>query len=218
LSDIIEIKKGFEGLDKNLLLKFILAFFILCCTNLYSKSIQNTQLDTLKSQNRYRATIINGDTVPIVYLQPFFAVDKKVFKNDRKKRKYYTLVAKVKKVLPIARDAGKRYLELNKQLVSKTDNEKKDLMHRVEREIKRDYKDRIERLSYSEGAILLKLIDRETGSTAYSVVKELRGTFSAWFWNGVATFFDANLKSEYDPQNDDKDIEDIVYMIDHGLL
>jgi hypothetical protein len=193
---------------------FLFGFFIVklaFCQN--SKSA-----DSSLTQKLYRATIINGDTIAIVNLHPYYAVEKRVFKNKRRERKYYSLVAKVKKVLPIARDAGKMYKTLNSQLINKSDRDKIFLMKRVESEIKRKYTKTIEALSYSEGMILLKLIDRETGNSAYHLVEELRGEFKAWFWQGVGRFFDVNLKQEYDPIEDDKDIEEIVFQIDKGLI
>jgi hypothetical protein len=124
----------------------------------------------------------------------------------------------VKKVLPYARMAGKRYKELNDQLVNKSQGERVVLMRRVEKEIKRDFSKEVQNMTITQGRILLKLIDRETGVTAFNVVKELRGSFSAMFWQSVSIFFDGNLKSEYDPEGDDKEIESIIYLIDRGLL
>jgi len=76
----------------------------------------------------------------------------------------------------------------------------------------------VQNMTITQGRILLKLIDRETGVTAFNVVKELRGSFSAMFWQSVSIFFDGNLTSEYDPEGDDKEIESIIYLIDRGLL
>jgi hypothetical protein len=175
--------------------------------------------DTSKvSKKKYRATVVNGDTIPIVYLGTYYAIDNRTFKNKRKEKKYYNLIAKVKKVLPIARGAGKLYKILNNQLLSATEADKLSMMRRVEKDIKKKYTKTIENLSYTEGMILLKLIDRETGNSAYHLVQELRGDIKAWFWQGIGHLFDVNLKQEYDPTNDDKDIEDIVFLIDKGMV
>ncbi len=179
---------------------------------------QKNVADTNKVAKKYRATIVDGDTIPVVYLGTYYAVDNRTFKNKRKEKRYYTLIARVKKVLPIARDAGKMYKTLNSQLLYKTEGDKMMLMHRVEKDIKKKYTKTIENLSYSEGMILLKLIDRETGNSAYHLVQELRGDIKAWFWQGVGHLFDINLKQEYDPREDDKDIEDIIFLIDKGLV
>jgi hypothetical protein len=191
-------------------------FLLLLNTDVFAQG--HVIADTTKIVKKYRATIINGDTIAIVNLHPYFAIDKRIFKNKRKEKRYYSLVAKVKKVLPIAREAGRLYKTLNSQLVNKSDKDKIFLMRRVENEIKKKYTKTIENLSYTEGMILLKLIDRETGNSAYHLVEELRGEFKAWFWQGVGRFFDVNLKQEYDPVEDDKDIEEIVFQIDKGIL
>lgn len=174
--------------------------------------------DSIIAKKLYRASIIDGDTVAIVNLNPYYAVEKRYFKNKRKEKRHYSLVAKVKKVLPIAREAGKTYKILSSQLINKTNRDKIFLMKRVESDIKRKYSKTIEGLTYTEGMILLKLIDRETGNSAYHLVEELRGEFKAWFWQGVGRIFDVNLKQEYDPIEDDKDIEEIVFQIDNGLI
>ena len=199
-------------------------FFVLglICFLLFSKGSfaqQKSNTDTVKTKKKlYRATIVNGDTIPMVYLGTYYAVDNKTFKNKRKEKRYYNLVAKVRKVLPIAREAGKLYKVLTSQLLSQTESDKMAMMRRVEKDIKKKYTKTIENLSYTEGMILLKLIDRETGNSAYHLVQELRGDIKAWFWQGVGHIFDINLRQEYDPQNDDKDIEDIIFLIDKGLL
>jgi hypothetical protein len=69
-----------------------------------------------------------------------------------------------------------------------------------------------------QGRILVKLIDRETGHTSYDLVKQLRGSFQAWMWQGVAQLFGNDLKGEYDPQGDDRVIESIVRRIENGEL
>jgi hypothetical protein len=120
--------------------------------------------------------------------------------------------------LPYARLAGNKYKQLNEQLVNKTEGEKKFLMKRVEREIKKDFSKDIKNMTYTQGTILLKLIDRETSITAYDLVKELRGSFSAMFWQSVSLMFDNSLKAEYDPVGDEQEIEGIITLLDKGLL
>jgi hypothetical protein len=73
-------------------------------------------------------------------------------------------------------------------------------------------------LTVTQGRILIKLIDRETGNTSYSLVKELRGSLQAFFWQGLARLFGSNLKSEYDANGQDVQIEAIVQQIERGEL
>ena len=73
-------------------------------------------------------------------------------------------------------------------------------------------------LTVTQGRILIKLIDRETTLTSYEVVKELRGSFQAVFWQAIARIFGSNLKTEFDPEGEDKTLNEIMIMIEKGEL
>ena len=73
-------------------------------------------------------------------------------------------------------------------------------------------------MTISQGRILIKLIDRETRNTSYTLIRDYRGKFSAAFWQGIARFFGTNLKEEYDPYGEDALIEAIIKEIDAGRL
>jgi hypothetical protein len=169
-------------------------------------------------QKRFRAKIEGTDTIALAQLPTCYIIEKHKFKSSRDEKRYWRLVRNVKKVLPYARLAGNKYKQLNEQLVNKTEGEKKFLMKRVEREIKKDFSKDIKNMTYTQGTILLKLIDRETSITAYDLVKELRGSFSAMFWQSVSLMFDNSLKAEYDPVGDEQEIEGIITLLDKGLL
>ena len=169
-------------------------------------------------QKRFRAKIEGADTIALAQLPTCYIIEKHKFKSSSDEKRYWRLVRNVKKVLPYARLAGNKYKQLNEQLVNKTEGEKKFLMKRVEREIKKDFSKDIKNMTYTQGTILLKLIDRETSITAYDLVKELRGSFSAMFWQSVSLMFDNSLKAEYDPVGDEQEIEGIITLLDKGLL
>jgi hypothetical protein len=92
---------------------------------------------------------------------------------------------------------------------------RKKYLEQAEEELKRDFEKKIKDLSFNQGMILIKLIDRETGNTSYDLVKKLRGNFKAFMWQGVARLFGSNLKSEYDSDGDDKLIEMAVNQIEN---
>ena len=73
-------------------------------------------------------------------------------------------------------------------------------------------------MTISEGRILIKLIDRETGRTSYSIIRDFRGEFSAFFWQTIAKIFRNDLKSEYDPFGEDRLIEEVVRLIEEGQI
>lgn len=166
----------------------------------------------------YEAIIIDGDTVPVISLPPARVTSKRVFKSKRESKKYYKLVYHVKKVLPYAKLAGKRMHEVEDEVKDMTPRERKKRMKDLEKEIKRDYEGELTKLSFTQGRILIKLLDRETGEVSYDIVKEFRGGFTAWFFQGIAKMFDYDLKSEYDPEGDDKLIEQIVQKVERGEL
>lgn len=164
----------------------------------------------------YEAIIVDGDTIPVVSLPAARVTSKRVFKSKRESKKYYKLVYHIKKVLPYAKLAGKRMHEVEDEVKDMTPRERKKRMKQLEKEIKRDYEGELTKLSFTQGRILIKLLDRETGEVSYDIVKEFRGGFTAWFFQGIAKMFDYDLKSEYDPEGDDKLIEEIVQRIERG--
>lgn len=114
----------------------------------------------------------------------------------------------IAKVYPIAKEANATLKVMERKLLSINSKKKqKEYIKSVEKEIKKKYTPVLMKMTTTEGLILLKLIDRETGDTSYELVKELRGGFSAFFWQGVARLFSVNLKSQYDAEGEDQLIE-----------
>ena len=163
--------------------------------------------------------IENGDTVPIFELQEVYIYPKLKFNNQRDFRRYGKLVKNIKKVYPFAILLKQKLDEVNDQyLALQTEKEKKQFIKEFEKSIREEYEDDIRSLTITQGRILLKLIDRETGNTSYELLKEFRGSFSAFFWQTVARIFGTNLKSEYDPEGEDKLMEQIVLRIEAGQI
>ena len=86
------------------------------------------------------------------------------------------------------------------------------------KKLQSEFEGELKKLTIKQGIILVKLIDRETGNTSYELVKQLRGSFSAFLWQSLARLFGSNLKLEYDPYGEDKLIEEIVVMIEQGVI
>ena len=126
---------------------------------------------------------------------------------------YYTLKRKTLKVYPYAKMASERLTKLNSRLTKiKSKRKKKKYTRMLEKFLQDELTAELKRLTRTEGQILVKLIHRETGITAYDLVKELRNGFRAFTYNSIAKIFDISLKREYDPQNIKEDIfiEDIL--------
>lgn len=134
-------------------------------------------------------------------------------------RQYNILELRVLKVYPMAKAAAIKLKEYNRVYLSfKSERERKDYVKKIEKELFAEFENEIRTMSISQGRILIKLIDRETGQSSFGIIKEFKGSFSAFFWQSVARIFGHNLKSEYDAANEDRMIEYIVWQIDHGLL
>ena len=143
----------------------------------------------------------------------------KKFKNRRERRRYTRLIYNVKKAYPWAKIAGDKLAEVEIHMATlENEKEQNAYMKQVEKELLKDYKDDLKKLSITQGRILIKLVDRQTGDTSYELVKELRGKISAVFWQALARLFGSNLKSEYDPEGEDRLIEEIVILIENGQL
>lgn len=112
---------------------------------------------------------------------------------------------------PYAIAASKIINDINAKLAGVTDKKKrKAIIHSREKELKKEFADRITNLSIYQGKVLMKLIYRETGNNCYEIIEEYKGWFTAAFWQTVAVVFGNNLKQEYDPLGDDREMEIIV--------
>jgi hypothetical protein len=135
----------------------------------------------------------------------------------RFQKRYFRLEKKVLKVYPYASAAAKLMEEYDAHLGElETEKERKKYLKEAEKELKAEFEGDIRNMTISEGLILIKLIDRETGDTSYDLIQELKGSFSAFIWQGVARLFGSNLKQEYDPVEEDILIEEIVRRIENG--
>lgn len=168
-----------------------------------------------------RITVVKGDTFPYVGLSEVKIVSKMSFKSRRAAENFGRLKVDVKKAYPYAILAAARLKECNAKMATMhLEAEKKLYMKRVEKEVVKQFEGDMKQLTLTQGKILIKLIDRETKATSYNLVKELRGSFSAWMWQSLAMVFGANLKAEYDPINNDKDrkIEQVIHLIESGEI
>ena len=164
-----------------------------------------------------RAEIINGDTVLCYDLKSVNVYEQRTFTSLKQKKSYNKLKRDVLKVYPYAKLAGEKLLEYESRMNSlKNDREKKKFLKQVEQDLQDEFGAELTNLSITQGTILLTLIDRETGDTSYELVKQLRGTISAFFWQSLARLFGHNLKDSYDADGDQEMIEDIILRIENG--
>lgn len=134
-------------------------------------------------------------------------------------REYARLIKKIKKVYPYAKLAAAEIDKYNEKFQTiHSEKEKKKYIKKVEKELFKKYEKDFKKMTVSEGRYLMLLIDRETGATSYELIKELKGSLPALFWQGIAKIFGNSLKDEYDPLYKHFVIERIVQMINQGDL
>lgn len=187
----------------------ILLFFIpmLLLLSFRSAAQQKSATDTIL----LGAVIENGDTIANVFLDDVEIVDRLPKKWARKQAQFNRLRYNVYKTYPYAVIAAGVLKDVNDNLaMMHEEKEKKAYMKAVEKELKAKFKGDLENLTISQGQVLVKLINRQTGRNCYNIIKEVKGGFNAVVYQSVALLFSNNLKKAYDPEGDDRDIEMVV--------
>lgn len=195
--------------------KFVILSVIICVSGL-SFGQESSKADTLIVT---KTVIDNGDTIPNVYIEEVVIFPELEFKNRYRAWRYRKLVRDLKRVYPYARMAKNKLDQMEKEFLElETEKEQKKYIKTIEKQLMDEFGGELKKLTITQGRLLLKLIDRETGSTSYVLLQELRGNFSAVFWQAIARLFGSDLKSEYDPEGEDRLIERIVLLIEHNQI
>ena len=157
--------------------------------------------------------VVDGDTLYIYNMEPFAVVDLRPYGDTEKDRKFRRLRWHVRKVYPYAKLAADKLKMYNKELKKvKTKRQRRKLLRLREKALKTEFEDVIKKMSQTSGRVLVKLIDRETGESTYQIIKEMRGGFKAWIYQGVGKLYGADLKARYNPKTNEEDemIERVV--------
>jgi len=164
-------------------------------------------------------TIFETDSMASVNLEEVEIISRKNSVSAWTRWRLNRLIRNVKRVYPYAKTAGALLRIYDVRLEqAQNDAERKRIMKQAEIEIKERYGSSLKKLTFSQGIILIKLIDRETGNTSYGLLQQLRGKFTAFFYQAFARVWGYNLKSRYDPKGKDREIEAIVRLIEAGRL
>jgi hypothetical protein len=169
-----------------------------------------------KPQYRVWAEVYNGDTIPSIRFQDVYVYADYIYKNKKQYEAWTRTKYNVKKVYPYAILAAAKLKEYNRIMEKMDEKTRKAYLRVVEKQLKDEFEEPMKNLSMTQGKILLKLIDRETGNTSYTLVKDLRGDFQAFMWQSLARLFGSNMKSEYDPNGEDIMIERAIKLIEAG--
>ncbi len=168
----------------------------------------------------YTGMVQDGDEmIPSFMFSDVYVFNKLIFKNTRQARKYYKIANNIKKVYPIAVEIQKTVNKTIAHLDSlETKKEKDEYIKRSEKELKAEYYPRLKKLTFSQGKLLIKLIDRQCDMTSYQLIKTYMGGFKAGFYNAFASLFGASLKKQYDPEGDDRLTERAILLIESGQM
>ncbi|MEP6611379.1 MAG: DUF4294 domain-containing protein [Mucilaginibacter sp.] len=194
-------------------MKFIGLLLLFCCVMGIANAQNQPPAPLILGKNdtiRTYLTVDSGKMMPWIVLNEVKINDRRIFKSQADLDNYRRLRYNVLKVLPYVRFAGARYRQLQRDLALTGDRHKqKELIGNCETEIKTLFNKEIKDLTISQGEVLIKLINRETGNTSYAMVKELKGGFKAFLFQSAARIFGHDLKETYDP-DEQKDIEAIL--------
>ena len=165
------------------------------------------------------ACIYEGDTIASLHMPTLYCFKPLIFKNKKQQQQYNRLVRNVKKTLPIAKEVNRAIIETYEFIQTLPDEKTRQKhLQAVEKSVKEQYTPRMKKLTLSQGKLLIKLVNRETDSSSYELVKAFLGPFKAGFYQAFAAIFGASLKKEYHPDEEDALVEQIVLLVESGQI
>ena len=170
-------------------------------------------------EDNYLQYIIQGkDTIYIDELPASKVYARVPKQKGREWRKYYRLVHNFSKTYPYALVARKLVARADSTIAA--DNLKRGKRERYINEVQSElfnvFEKPLRSLTVSQGAMLMKLIDREVGKSSYNIIKDYKNGIAAGFWQGIAKIFGSDLKKPYDPEGEDKAVEELVEIWEAG--
>ncbi len=195
----------------------LLSIFLLISAIAMSQVADNLSLTD--GRKLVKGKVEGNDTIPHVDIREIVIMPERQFKSNRDYMRYSRLVRNVKITLPYARVAAHKLADINRHMATlKTDKERRAYLKKAEKDLFAEFEKPLRKLTVSQGKLLIKLIDRETGSTTFDLIKQYKGGVPAFFWQSVARIFGSNLKDEFDEEGDDRTINYIINLIDNGIL
>ena len=163
----------------------------------------------------------NGDTLLVDKIAPLYVFNRpENWKKSRQWREYYKTVYNFKKTYKYALLAKEITRDADSTLAHSnfTPREREKYLRSYEKRLFKEFEKPLKSLTFSQGRLLLKLLDRELGQTSFYVIKNYRGGAAAGFWQGVAKLFGSDLKKPYDKFGEDKVVEELVQMYHNGVF
>ena len=162
-----------------------------------------------------------GDRVRVTVIHDVTVYPPMKFKNKKEEDFYWRTVRDVRKALPYAKMAFSTLVETYEYIQTIPDQKKREAhLKTLEKDIFNQYKPVIKKFTKTQGKVLLKLINRETNQSSFSIVKAFLGTFRAGFWQTFGRFFGMNLKQSWRPDKNREDaiINRVATLIEQGAL
>jgi len=200
-------------------MKRLLLILIVLSAGLFSASAQELGDPEFVPMVKVSKTVVDDDTIQYMEMQNVYVYPEPTFKNKRQQQAYTRLVRNVKKVLPIAKEVRQILIETAEYVETlPTKKERDEHLKRVEESVVTEYKPKMKKLTFSQGKLLIKLVDRECNSTAYEAIQAFVGPVRAGMWQAFAWMFGASLKKGYNPDGVDKLTERVVLLVEAGQL
>lgn len=198
--------------------KYLIVIVILLAAALPAESSIPSFSEALKGYI-LPVTLYKGDTIPYIELNelPVYPPIKK----PKMEKFYWKTVRDVKKVYPYVKIVSREYVKINLKFDTIQDEKlRKKYTKKYEKALLKQYEPIMREFTLSQGKMMIKLIDREMDKTSYSIIKEIRGGFVAWWWQVFAKLCGADLKDDFNLQKSEKDqiIERVITLYEAGLL
>lgn len=192
----------------------IIAFFFLWPTIIFAQNI--TEVDEIElSENNFQ-DLYNAEIH--ITLKTVYVYGNHKFKNDKQRDEYNKLVRDICKTYPYAKFIAKTIIETYEMMETMPDAKSKQKhLESVKKDLQKIYMPKMKKLTAKQGQILMKLIDRECGKSSFHIVKAIIGNAQANSYNFIAGLFGNSLKTRYEPQGKDRDIEDVLILVKQGI-
>ncbi|MBQ7689794.1 MAG: DUF4294 domain-containing protein [Muribaculaceae bacterium] len=163
----------------------------------------------------------SGDTLMMLVMNTITIYPKERFRNKAEEEFYWKTVRDIKRTLPYAKLICSTLLETYEYIDTyQNEKQKQAYLEQFEKEIFKEYKPVMKKMTKNQGKMLIKLINRETNQSSFNIVKAFLGTFRAGFWQTFGRFFGVSLKQGFHPNKNKEDalIERICVRIEQGTL
>ena len=202
---------------KRLLAILFFVTFVIAC---YGQKKRIVAPDTVLSILHVLPTAtFDGQTYAYIELNEITVVGKMPRGVRFDYRRHARLVYNIRRVYPYSQIVRDELGRINRLLETLPDDKsRRNFLQQYQKELLATYEGDMRKMTFTQGKILIKLIDRETQNTSYDLIKQYRGNVSAAFWQSVAWIFGTNLKTSYDPSGEDYLIEQVINEIEAGRL